>query len=66
MLARDNEQISRKASSQISKQEKIVQDRLKQLELNLVESEKKNDLLRSDLDTMRSKTLELAAINHQL
>jgi len=29
------------------------------MELNLVESEKKNDLLRVDLDSMRAKMLEM-------
>lgn len=34
-------------------------DKARQLELNLVDSEKKNDLLRIDLESMRSKVVEL-------
>jgi hypothetical protein len=36
------------------------------MELNLVESEKKNDLLRVDLDSMRTKMLEFINIKQQL
>lgn len=41
-------------------------DKLRQLELNLVESEKKNDLLRVDLDSMRAKMLEMVAAKQHL
>lgn len=41
-----------------TKLERDRNDRVKQLENNLVESEKKNDLLRIDLESMRSKILE--------
>ena len=47
-------------------QERHVQDKVKQIQLVLVDSEKKNDLLRVDLETMRNKTSELIMINKKL
>ena len=40
-------------------QQRFVMDKTRQIENALVESEKKNDLLRIDLESMRSKVLEL-------
>ncbi len=55
--ARSHDELARKLHSSTSHHQRAHHDRLKQLELNLVESEKKNDLLRGDLETMRNKTL---------
>jgi hypothetical protein len=42
-----------------AEKDRVNYDKARQLELNLVDSEKKNDLLRIDLESMRSKVVEL-------
>ena len=64
----ENEELRKKQKeiNHYQLQERHVQDKVKQIQLVLVDSEKKNDLLRVDLETMRNKTSELIMINKKL
>lgn len=64
----ENENLVKRLNAATAKHEKdrSSSDKLRQLELNLVESEKKNDLLRVDLDSMRAKMLEMVAAKQHL
>jgi hypothetical protein len=56
----ENESLVKKINSLAARLEKdrMNGEKVKQLELNLLESDKKNDLLRIDLESMRTKILE--------
>ena len=66
IITRENEELTKRLSTMSMKQERMIQERIKQLEQSLVDTEKKNDLLRSDLESMRVKAVELAEVNHTL
>lgn len=57
--------MNRQLERTVGSQQKHASEKVRQAETALVESEKKNDLLRIDLEGMRSKVLEVMAAKEQ-
>ena len=60
-VMKENVEIGRELEKVVGGQQRHVNEKVRQVETALVESQKKNDLLRIDLESMRSKVLEVMA-----
>ena len=58
-VKKDYDGVSKQLERAVGNQQKHASEKVRQAENALVESEKKNDLLRIDLESMRSKVLEV-------
>ena len=58
-VKKDYDGVSKQLERAVGNQQKHASEKVRQAETALVESEKKNDLLRIDLESMRSKVLEV-------
>ena len=58
-VKKDYDGVSKQLERAVGNQQKHASEKVRQAEPALVESEKKNDLLRIDLESMRSKVLEV-------